>query len=224
MAERVTPVRPDRSASRRRIYGGRSHAERRADRRTRLLDAAVEQFGTRGYTDATVAVICRAAKVSPRHFYEEFPGRPELLMAAHQQIFDRALGAVRHAHALLPDGTIAERVHAGARAYCEVVAGDSMTARVFFTEVAGAGPVVDDYLKRMLDAAVAAGLAEVQRAARRGEVPRRDPDVAVVAMVGAVHAVIRDWALKGRDPQTLDHTLAEVTDMTVCMLLGGDRR
>ena len=46
-----------------RPYGGRSPEERRADRRRRLLDAALDRFGTTGYASTSITELCSSAGV-----------------------------------------------------------------------------------------------------------------------------------------------------------------
>ena len=53
-----------RNPAPRRGYGGRSAAERRAERRERLLAAGLELFGTRGYAATSIERLCAAASVS----------------------------------------------------------------------------------------------------------------------------------------------------------------
>src|SRR5436305_775410 len=69
-----------------RSYGGVSAEQRMAERRERLLDAGLSEFGTRGVTSTGVKDICRAAGLTDRYFYESFHRLDELFTA----VFDRA--------------------------------------------------------------------------------------------------------------------------------------
>ncbi|HTC29133.1 MAG TPA: helix-turn-helix domain-containing protein, partial [Candidatus Acidoferrum sp.] len=62
-----------------RRYGGLSVAQRRAERRARLLAAGLQLFGTAGFLKTSIPMICNASGVTARHFYEEFPSREALL-------------------------------------------------------------------------------------------------------------------------------------------------
>src|SRR3546814_8716418 len=79
MAERYSATR---------TYGGVSAAARTAERRERLVAAAVDLFGRQGYLETGVKDICHAAGVTDRYFYESFHNRAELFAAA----FDLAVG------------------------------------------------------------------------------------------------------------------------------------
>lgn len=71
-----------------RPWRGISPQARDAARRSRLLAAGLEVFGTTGYRSATVAGLCRTAQVSTRSFYELFADREELLAAVYRGITD----------------------------------------------------------------------------------------------------------------------------------------
>src|ERR1700743_249076 len=78
----------------RRDYGGRTATQRRAERRQRLMTAALELFGTEGYPATSIERLCARANVSTRNFYEDFASREALLIALHDQITQQAFDAV----------------------------------------------------------------------------------------------------------------------------------
>src|SRR5215212_7841707 len=77
-----------------RRWRGRSASERTAERRERLIAAALEVFGTRGYSSSTVRDVCREAGLTERYFYESFRNREALLGALADRIVDEALEVV----------------------------------------------------------------------------------------------------------------------------------
>ncbi|MGG8373885.1 helix-turn-helix domain-containing protein, partial [Streptomyces lividans] len=79
-------------------YGGKSAAQRQAERRRRFLDAALQLFGdSPGYRATTVAALSEAAGLSTRQFYEEFRTLEDVLAALHLQVNAWAEEAVRTA-------------------------------------------------------------------------------------------------------------------------------
>lgn len=58
--------------------------ERRQRRRTALINAGFELFGTRGYRSCSVKMVCRHASLTERYFYESFANREALLI----EVFD----------------------------------------------------------------------------------------------------------------------------------------
>ncbi|MGG8731192.1 helix-turn-helix domain-containing protein, partial [Streptomyces lividans] len=84
-------------------YGGKSAAQRQAERRRRFLDAALQLFGdSPGYRATTVAALSEAAGLSTRQFYEEFRTLEDVLAALHLQVNAWAEEAVRTAAAGWP--------------------------------------------------------------------------------------------------------------------------
>jgi AcrR family transcriptional regulator len=75
-------------------YAGRSREARVADRRERLVEAALELFAARAFDDVTVADVCARAKVSKRYFYEHFTDREHLLLDVHRELNDWLLAGV----------------------------------------------------------------------------------------------------------------------------------
>jgi AcrR family transcriptional regulator len=57
------------------------HPERHAERRLRIIDAALTCFATEGYAGATTAAICRRAGIGSGTFFHYFPTKSEVLLA-----------------------------------------------------------------------------------------------------------------------------------------------
>lgn len=119
-----------------RVFKGMTADERRAERRARLLEAALELIGTRGWAEATMTEVCRTAKLTERYFYESFRSREELYVALldgiGEEVRDRVLGAVRAA----PDDPPA-RVRRGAAALVALLVGDPRKGRAALLEGVG---------------------------------------------------------------------------------------
>jgi AcrR family transcriptional regulator len=77
-----------------RVYGGMSAAERRDERRQRLIDAGLELFGTRGVAAVGIVDICAEAGLIKRYFYENFSSIDELATAVFEQVTDRLVEQV----------------------------------------------------------------------------------------------------------------------------------
>ncbi|WP_063007148.1 TetR family transcriptional regulator [Nocardia kruczakiae] len=70
----------DSEAGRR--YAGASASERRIDRRTQLIEAALDLILEGGVASLTVLAVCQQAKLSKRYFYESFESLDALLAIA----------------------------------------------------------------------------------------------------------------------------------------------
>lgn len=117
-------------------YRGASAEERRAQRRQRLLDAALEIVGTQGWSAGTLRGICEQAKVGPRFFYESFADTDELLGALHGELLDTALGQALGAMAGAPV-ELRARTEVAFQAMIRYLTDDPRRARVLFSEAYG---------------------------------------------------------------------------------------
>ncbi|MGC4059829.1 MAG: helix-turn-helix domain-containing protein [Aquabacterium sp.] len=72
--------------------------ERQRLRRAKLIEGALEVFGTKGFHATTVREVCVAAHLTERYFYESFKTLPQLFLATYaelaQQLMDRTLAAL----------------------------------------------------------------------------------------------------------------------------------
>ncbi|MDQ0381111.1 TetR/AcrR family transcriptional regulator [Amycolatopsis thermophila] len=118
------------------IYRGATAGERRAERRRRLMDAALEVIGTQGWAAATVRAVCEEAHVGPRFFYESFEDMNALAAAVHDEIVETALTRTLAAVAAAP-GDLAAKTHAALATMIADLTDDPRRARVTFSEAHG---------------------------------------------------------------------------------------
>jgi AcrR family transcriptional regulator len=167
-----------------RTYSGVSAADRVAERRVRLLDAALDLIGSDGWAAATMTAICRRAGLTERYFYESFRDRDALyvalLDALAAEVETAVLGALRSGG-----------LEASARALLDVLLGDPRKGRAALLE--GLGSEVAQRRRREV-------LASFERLAV--EVGTATTPVGAVALVGAVDELLT---------RRLDGTL-QVTD------------
>jgi AcrR family transcriptional regulator len=94
-----SPLIPAPTAKRR--YGGVLPEERQRQRREKLIEGAIEVFGTKGFHATTVREVCVAAHLTERYFYESFKTLPQLYLAAYgalrEQLMQRTLSALAQA-------------------------------------------------------------------------------------------------------------------------------
>ena len=196
-------------------YGGKSAAQRQAERRSRFLDAALRLFGdTPGYRATTVAALSEAAGLSTRQFYEEFRTLEDVLAALHLQVNAWAEEAVRAAAAQARDLPLAERAAALFRAYAANVTADPRRIRITFVEIIGVSPRLEEQRLARRARWIDLIRAEAESAAARGEAATRDYRIAATAFIGSVNGLLHDFSA-GR----VDATLDEVVDELVRQLL-----
>jgi AcrR family transcriptional regulator len=145
-----------------RPYRGVSATERRAGRRAKLIEAALDQISDQGIAATTMTAVCARASLTERYFYESFRDLEGLLLA----VFDACLLNMDEAmfealQAAPPD--LVERCRAAAGAMLDVLTDDPRKARLY-AEASGS-----DVLSERRSAAIAAHaalLAEQMRTLR----------------------------------------------------------
>jgi AcrR family transcriptional regulator len=110
--------------------------QRRAERRSRLLEAGLELLDRGGWQATTVTAVCEQAGLIPRYFYESFKDRDQLLVS----IFDRIIDEV--AAEAFPPTTgqsldIPTTLRAAAAAWVKVITDDPRKGRVVDVEALG---------------------------------------------------------------------------------------
>ncbi|MFE0798511.1 TetR/AcrR family transcriptional regulator [Streptomyces sp. NPDC058812] len=196
-------------------YGGKSAAQRQAERRDRFLTAALQLFGdTPGYRATTVAALSEAAGLSTRQFYEEFRTLEDVLAALHLRVNAWAEDAVLAAAADARELPLPERAAAIFRAYAADVTGDPRRVRITFVEIIGVSPRLEEQRLARRARWVDLICAEAQSAAARGEAAPRDYRLAATAFIGGVNGLLHDYSAGW-----VDATLDEVVDELVRQLL-----
>jgi len=197
-------------------YGGKSAAQRQAERRRRFLDAALRLFGDRpGYRATTVAALSEAAGLSTRQFYEEFRTLEDVLAALHLQVNDWAEQAVRAAVADAAGLPLTDRVAALFHAYAANVTADPRRIRITFVEIVGVSPRLEEQRLARRARWIDLIRAEAEAAVARGEAVPRDYRLPAAAFIGSVNGLLHDWSAGW-----VDATLDEVVTELVRQLLG----
>jgi AcrR family transcriptional regulator len=178
-------------ASPARAYGGISAADRVAQRRERLVAAAVELYGTHGFLATGVKDICREAGVTDRYFYESFADGAELFTAAFDRVTGELLELVAgQVAAAAPEPEAQARV--AIDAFVRALADDPRKSRLIFAEAATAGPAAEAHVRATLRQ-----FAALVAATARPHLPRRIPDrlvqMGALSLVGAIERVMIDW-------------------------------
>lgn len=122
-------------------YGGVPAAQRRAERRERLLDAALDLLGREGYAATTVRGVCRRARLTPRYFYESFVSLDALVVAVYDRIVEEAAATMLEALDAAPDDARAKS-RAAIEAFVRHLTDDPRRLRVSVAEALGSEPLI----------------------------------------------------------------------------------
>lgn len=175
-----------------RSYRGVSQDERRKQRRSSLIAAAIAVYGQRGYRNASVKAVCEAAGLTERYFYESFANSEELLVAAfnavtyavHRESIEAARG-IRSRR---------ERARIMLRAYFSALKREPHSARVFLVEIRGVSRAVDEAFELALRT-IARNNGELL--ALRG--PGAD-EMLQIAVLGGVLQLASTWVNRNYEP------------------------
>jgi len=183
-----------------RRYSGRSVDEWKAARRERLLDAALELFGTDGYPATSVERLCAQAKVSTRHFYHEFQNKEAVLLAVHAQVIELAVRSTGEALAATADAPVRERIVAAVDGYLRTIMADLRRARISFVEVVGTSPAVEEQRIAFRELLISSVVSVCETAVARQEIGAKDFRFLGLSFMGAVNTVAYDWMLADPRP------------------------
>ncbi len=121
-----------------RRYGGASAAERAAQRRERLLEAAFDVFGRHGWRHGTMRLICAQARLNDRYFYEHFATLDEIFLAVHKQLSADVAARIMLQVAQQPDDPILQ-TRAGLTAFFEYIKEDARRAQILLVDAVTTG-------------------------------------------------------------------------------------
>lgn len=206
-------VAPKTKPARSGLYGGASPQERQADRRRRLMDAALEIIGTDGWSQTTMRGVCERAQVGPRFIYESFENLDALAVAVLDEIVQDTIAQVLDAVGEAPADDLAAQVRAGAGALIAQLTDDPRRARMLFAEAHGSAALARGRTEAVH--AIAAALAAQSH--RVLEAPAdADPHVRAAGLLiaGGIAEMVLAW-LQG----DLDLTRDELTDLTAELVL-----
>ncbi|WP_433712074.1 TetR/AcrR family transcriptional regulator [Nocardia sp. CA-084685] len=185
-------ARQDDETKEGRNYGGLSKQQRVAQRQARLIDAALELFGTQGYAATSIERLCAVANVSTRSFYEDMGSREALLIALVNRITSHAVERALESMAKTAGQPLSIRVIDAFRAYLEVTCADHRSARVCYVEVVGVSSAVEDWRRQQRRLLSSLLISEAERAVERGETKARRFDLFALAVIGAVNSLAQE--------------------------------
>jgi AcrR family transcriptional regulator len=185
-----------------RVYGGIDAAERRSQRRARLLEAGLDLLADGGWQAATVTAICKRSKLTPRYFYESFDDRDSLLVA----IFDGIIGEVGERVGRSARATSEELVRQTISAWLEIVSADPRKGRAAFVEALGSEAVMQRRLEAMRR------FADLLTGGERGAVR-----VAALVVSGGLVEAMVEW-VEGRSPVGRDELIDQYTAVCTAAL------
>ncbi|MEC3979579.1 TetR/AcrR family transcriptional regulator [Amycolatopsis sp. H20-H5] len=176
-----------------RSYGGVAPEQRRAERRERLLVAALDLFTTTGYQQAKIADLCTRAGVSTRNFYQEFASKEQVLLTLHEQINNRAMDRVAETLAAVQGSDAVTRIGKLLDTFVATITADPRIPRLNYVEAVGVSVELEAQHQKWVARWATFIETEACHAAKAGLSPERDYRLTAIALVGASTGLMREW-------------------------------
>ncbi|NYI43742.1 AcrR family transcriptional regulator [Nocardioides aromaticivorans] len=167
-------------------YKGVSAADRAADRRRRLLDAALSVWADPDQR-TTMTAVCRAAGLTERYFYESFGGLDEVLSAVVEEV-GTEIESTTLAAADAAGADPAARITAAVAAFVDLLVADPRKGRVAIIEAA-ALPGLRARRTQLLRHFAHLAAEEAQHHAAR----RHEDELAGLLFIGGMAEVVTAW-------------------------------
>jgi AcrR family transcriptional regulator len=185
-----------------------------ATQRDRLFDGLAHEVAAKGFENARVTDICRAAGVTRPAFYALFDGKEDAFLATYRHGTGVLLRLMETAYEDAPDWPQAAR--ATLRTLLEVLASVPAFATMAIVEIDAAGPAA----RRERDLLLDRFHRFFADARPRPALPGQD-DLLVASVVGGIHATIRRRVTQGQVAE-LPQLLPVLTYVMTAPFLGPD--
>jgi AcrR family transcriptional regulator len=213
----ATPNRTPRSTDHRRrerTVKGVPPEQRRAGRRRRLLDAALELTGTGGWSAATMRGVCAQAGLTQRYFYESFDDPQALALALYDDV------AAEAEHTLLEALSAADhdgpsRTHAAVDAFVKLVVNDPRKGQVLLME-SSENNELRDRRRRAFDRFVEIVAGDIEQNPRQPTHTPLELAMSARALVGALTALLMA-RLRGEIRAPLDQLVDHATKIVLTL-------
>lgn len=215
------PRRLNERSFRRRTIAGNIHEQ--TDKRRRILDAAVQVFAARGFYNARVSDIAKAAGVADGTIYLYFKNKDDLLISLFE---DRMEGIIEAFRSELGDYPQASgRLRRFIDLHLHMVADQPTLAEVLTVELRQSAKFMREY-KAPKFAEYLDLIEEVVRFGQETGEFRDDVDPVILKRVlfGALDEVSLHWVSSRRKPYDLDRAAAELWNICAHGVLHAERR
>jgi TetR/AcrR family transcriptional regulator, fatty acid metabolism regulator protein len=185
------------------------------DKREALLRAAIDTFAARGFFNAQVADVARAAGVAAGTVYLYFRSKDDLLTSIFERTMKDAIAEGRASVAAIDDPV--ERLQTVARLHLDRLGRDRALAVVFQVELRQSTKFMERFSATQLREYLGI-IRDIVADGQARELFRRDvnPTLAAKLIFGALDEMATNWILSRRR-----YALAAESDAIVDFLVGG---
>ncbi len=133
-----------------RRWGTKTADERRSQRRHDLMQAAIKVYGERGFQNCSVKLVCDAASLTERYFYESFANGEDMLQHCFKLVTGGLIATMRETAGRTRGGR-RKRVRAALLTYFGALKANPPAARLFLLSMASVSPATDALISSNLD-------------------------------------------------------------------------
>lgn len=185
--------------------------------RRRILAGAAQVFAERGYRQASVADIVKAAAIARGRFYEHFSSKEDCFFALYDEAAATALEAVAAACDGLEED-FPQRVAAGLAALLAEIEADRALAHACVVEGPAVGPAINERFEKLIR-----GFAALLRSGRGGGGAESAelPETVEETVVGGVYWLLYYALLEGR-PKQIRRLRPQLVEFSLIPFIGAE--
>jgi AcrR family transcriptional regulator len=177
-----------------------------AETRTRILEAAVKVFATKGYHDAKVDDIVNEAQTSKGAFYFYFPSKQDIFIALSDTFADLLESKVSEAMQSESHGL--QQMDAALQTSLGLFSQYRGLAKIALVQAVGLGAVFEERRRAINDRLTRLVQTRLEVAVAEGSIPPLKTDLAARAWVGALNEIVIHWIYTGTP--SLEESLPEL--------------
>lgn len=183
---------PPSPRGRKRGYRGLSAEELRRQRHQRLIEAGTALFGERGYAATPIEAVCSQAKVSTRHFYEQFGGRESILHAVYDALVAEMDQIIRTS-LTTERSPLTQRVADTIESATYYLLVEPRRGRILCIEAVGVSEAMEQKRRATTHALADIIQRYATLMAESGVLPARNYRLPAVALVGMFNELVAEW-------------------------------
>jgi AcrR family transcriptional regulator len=166
--------------------------------RTRILEAAVKVFATKGYHDTKVDDIVSESSTSKGSFYFYFPSKQDIFLALSDTFADLLESKITQAMEKEAHGM--QQMDSALRSSLGLFTQYRGLAKIALVQAVGLGAVFEERRRAINNRLTTLIQTRLERAAADGSIPPLQAEITARAWVGALNEVVIHWIYTGTPP------------------------
>jgi AcrR family transcriptional regulator len=166
--------------------------------RTRILEAAVKVFATKGYHDTKVDDIVSESSTSKGSFYFYFPSKQDIFLALSDTFADLLESKITQAMEKEAHGI--QQMDSALRVSLGLFTQYRGLAKIALVQAVGLGAVFEERRRAINNRLTLIIQSRLERAMADGSIPPLQAEITARAWVGALNEIVIQWIYTGTPP------------------------